>query len=276
MKDDEMLYCLIAFILGWFLSRHMGNGFSVGGQKFECRYNKNFINFANHALANDANVGLGTRFKDELRLKLQLPKWCKSLSSPSYCNPNAVAEGKPAELCPGGHGNCPASGVCPEGLGPGEKDAEYILRTQTQLDNCNNYTMYNDNKEFMKINDDALNNSLSPCYIVGGNTPKSPMPKGWWVPGTKYPKENSDFKKSEGLYGNVGNLGAWTDWLQENGYETNNTGCSAVPDTYSGRTGAGITCNRDMRNGGWTYIDGDSIDNICLGESYGGTCWHKK
>ena len=31
MKDDEMLYCLIAFILGWLISRMMGDGFSVGG-----------------------------------------------------------------------------------------------------------------------------------------------------------------------------------------------------------------------------------------------------
>jgi hypothetical protein len=31
MKDEEILYCLIAFILGWLASRHMGNGFSVGG-----------------------------------------------------------------------------------------------------------------------------------------------------------------------------------------------------------------------------------------------------
>ena len=30
MSDNEMLYCLIAFILGWLVSRHMGNGFSVG------------------------------------------------------------------------------------------------------------------------------------------------------------------------------------------------------------------------------------------------------
>lgn len=30
MSDNEMLYCLIAFILGWLASRHMGNGFSVG------------------------------------------------------------------------------------------------------------------------------------------------------------------------------------------------------------------------------------------------------
>ena len=33
MSEDLMLKCLIAFILGWFLSRQMGNGFSVGGRK---------------------------------------------------------------------------------------------------------------------------------------------------------------------------------------------------------------------------------------------------
>lgn len=33
MKEEEMLYCLIAFILGWLVSRQMGNGFSVGGQQ---------------------------------------------------------------------------------------------------------------------------------------------------------------------------------------------------------------------------------------------------
>ena len=31
MKEEQMLYCLVAFILGWFLSRQMGNGFSIGG-----------------------------------------------------------------------------------------------------------------------------------------------------------------------------------------------------------------------------------------------------
>ena len=33
MKDNEMLMCLIAFILGYLVSRHMGNrnGFNVGG-----------------------------------------------------------------------------------------------------------------------------------------------------------------------------------------------------------------------------------------------------
>ena len=33
MSDDLMLKCLIAFILGWLVSRHMGNGFSIGGQR---------------------------------------------------------------------------------------------------------------------------------------------------------------------------------------------------------------------------------------------------
>ena len=31
MSDNQMLYCLIAFILGWIVSRYAGNGFSVGG-----------------------------------------------------------------------------------------------------------------------------------------------------------------------------------------------------------------------------------------------------
>ena len=31
MSDDLMLKCLIVFILGYFISRHMGDGFSVGG-----------------------------------------------------------------------------------------------------------------------------------------------------------------------------------------------------------------------------------------------------
>ena len=35
MSDNEMLYCLIAFILGWLVSRHMGNGFSVGAGKYD-------------------------------------------------------------------------------------------------------------------------------------------------------------------------------------------------------------------------------------------------
>ena len=33
MSDNEMLYCLVAFILGWLTSQMMGNGFRVGGQK---------------------------------------------------------------------------------------------------------------------------------------------------------------------------------------------------------------------------------------------------
>ena len=30
MSDNKILYCLIAFILGWLASRMMGNGFRVG------------------------------------------------------------------------------------------------------------------------------------------------------------------------------------------------------------------------------------------------------
>lgn len=33
MSEDLMLKCLICFILGWFVCRMMGNGFSVGGTK---------------------------------------------------------------------------------------------------------------------------------------------------------------------------------------------------------------------------------------------------
>ena len=31
MNEEQLLYCLIAFILGWLVSRYMGNGCSVGG-----------------------------------------------------------------------------------------------------------------------------------------------------------------------------------------------------------------------------------------------------
>ena len=37
MSDNEMLYCLIAFILGWLASRMMGNGFSVGAGREQCK-----------------------------------------------------------------------------------------------------------------------------------------------------------------------------------------------------------------------------------------------
>ncbi len=32
MTHNNVIFCLIAFILGWLISRMMGNGFSVGGQ----------------------------------------------------------------------------------------------------------------------------------------------------------------------------------------------------------------------------------------------------
>ena len=40
MSEQQILYCLIAFVLGWLTSRMMGNGFSVGGQAPECELNK--------------------------------------------------------------------------------------------------------------------------------------------------------------------------------------------------------------------------------------------
>ena len=37
MSEDLMLKCLIAFILGWFVCRQMGNGFSVGAGREQCK-----------------------------------------------------------------------------------------------------------------------------------------------------------------------------------------------------------------------------------------------
>ena len=48
MSDNEMLYCLIAFILGWLASRMMGGeGFAIGapGGCFDCGGNKEFYNY---------------------------------------------------------------------------------------------------------------------------------------------------------------------------------------------------------------------------------------
>jgi len=39
INENSMLYCLIAFILGYLISRHMGNGFSIGGED-NCTLNK--------------------------------------------------------------------------------------------------------------------------------------------------------------------------------------------------------------------------------------------
>jgi len=36
MNDDEILKCVIAFILGWIVCRMIGNGFSVGAQDKDC------------------------------------------------------------------------------------------------------------------------------------------------------------------------------------------------------------------------------------------------
>ena len=45
MSDNEKLYCLVAFILGWLTSRMMGNGFSIGGDekpKGKCIFDEKF------------------------------------------------------------------------------------------------------------------------------------------------------------------------------------------------------------------------------------------
>ena len=34
MNEEQMLMCLIAFILGYLVSRHMGSGFRVGAQAY--------------------------------------------------------------------------------------------------------------------------------------------------------------------------------------------------------------------------------------------------
>ena len=38
MSDDLMLKCLVCFILGYFLCKMMGNGFSVGGMTDDFTY----------------------------------------------------------------------------------------------------------------------------------------------------------------------------------------------------------------------------------------------
>ena len=63
MSDNEMLYCLIAFILGWLISRHMGGeGFAIGapGGCFTCTTNsgtaKEFYNY-NDCKSQTSNPG---------------------------------------------------------------------------------------------------------------------------------------------------------------------------------------------------------------------------
>ena len=44
MSDNEMLYCLVAFILGWLLCRMMGNGCRVGWRQQVVREHNACIN----------------------------------------------------------------------------------------------------------------------------------------------------------------------------------------------------------------------------------------
>jgi len=36
INEEQMIYCLIAFIIGYLISRQMGNGFSIGAQDDAC------------------------------------------------------------------------------------------------------------------------------------------------------------------------------------------------------------------------------------------------
>lgn len=44
MKEDSMLMCLIAFVLGYLVARMMrGNGLNVGGEEIKCIINNNNV-----------------------------------------------------------------------------------------------------------------------------------------------------------------------------------------------------------------------------------------
>ena len=89
MNEDSMLYCLIAFILGWFLSRHIGNGFSVGGQnKGTCLYkgNKNISFFDTNKLMDEKHwTTLCTNFKDKYPCDRVHLKGHEHEKNPSVC-----------------------------------------------------------------------------------------------------------------------------------------------------------------------------------------------
>ena len=73
MKEEQMLYCLIAFILGWLVSRHMGNGFSVGAT----------LNPGNPC-TNDEQCSPAKLPNERLRSKCVQPWW--SLGGTHYCS----------------------------------------------------------------------------------------------------------------------------------------------------------------------------------------------
>ena len=99
MSDNEMLYCLIAFIIGWLASRHMGNGFSIGGEVEDvkqCSYDvtKNDINRMKLVCDNINNAPELSDFKEKACGLLNFCKF-KSVAShdlPPSCdiNPNKI------------------------------------------------------------------------------------------------------------------------------------------------------------------------------------------
>ena len=76
MSDNEMLYCLIAFILGWLASRHMGNGFSIGGVT-NCVLDDDKFN----TLAE--MVGIGQQQKNYFRP--DAVEWCSTAGIHNMC-----------------------------------------------------------------------------------------------------------------------------------------------------------------------------------------------
>ena len=70
MKEEEMLCCLIAFILGWLVCRMMGNGFSVGIADIDYHASWNeFVSEHNSDLGGDFNKDIVSYLIDSDCLK---------------------------------------------------------------------------------------------------------------------------------------------------------------------------------------------------------------
>ena len=94
MKEEEMLYCLIAFILGWLVSRQMGNGFSVGGGT-RCAmdmliWNTHANKYAKETISEENPNGIQQteeNLKDYTeQCESMIPPNCSTITSP-WCKP---------------------------------------------------------------------------------------------------------------------------------------------------------------------------------------------
>ena len=111
MNEEQILYCLIAFILGYLVSRYMGNGFSIGGTKcsgmgmfwskchsaeFQMR-NTNFISDFNNKSQSEIKTILDTECKkyydDGLRKNYQCT------GNPGYWTEGKLKKNKKAKMC---------------------------------------------------------------------------------------------------------------------------------------------------------------------------------